>query len=123
MCTGVKKALLIGINYRDEDGAATEHYAPLAGCHNDVDNMRRFLLRQGFLVDNITVMKDLPNIDSSLQPTSANIRERMGLLVSGAQAHDSIFFFYSGKYQQPSSAIDVGVLSCTRARRSSPRFR
>ena len=40
--TGRRRALLIGINYVGQQGQ-------LSGCHNDVNNIKRYLIReQGF---------------------------------------------------------------------------
>jgi len=75
-----KKALLVGINYR---GTSSE----LRGCLNDVENMKQYLVKNGYTC---TVLTD----DTILKPTRANIIDAFTfLLKSGA---DKLFFHYSG---------------------------
>ncbi|PIL24114.1 hypothetical protein GSI_13866 [Ganoderma sinense ZZ0214-1] len=87
-CTGKKKALCIGINYK---GMPNELY----GCINDARNVQRFLLRNGYKHDDIKMLTD-DATDPRLRPTKTNILDAMHWLVSGAHAHDSLFFHYSG---------------------------
>ncbi|KAJ8487374.1 hypothetical protein ONZ51_g4232 [Trametes cubensis] len=87
-CTGKKKAVCIGINYR---GQANE----LHGCVNDARNVQGFLMRHGYKAKNIRVLTDDAR-DPDLLPTHKNIIRAMHWLVTGACAHDSLFFHYSG---------------------------
>lgn len=87
-CTGKRKALCIGINYK---GMPNELY----GCINDARNVQRFLLRHGYKHDDIKMMTD-DATDPRLRPTKTNILDAMHWLVQGAQPHDSLFFHYSG---------------------------
>ncbi|KAG1730429.1 Metacaspase-1 [Suillus paluster] len=88
-CTGRKKALCIGINYK---GQRKE----LRGCINDVRNVKRFLTskwnyKEGdivTLVDDATTSRQIP--------TRRNILDAMRWLVKDAQPHDALFFHYSG---------------------------
>lgn len=49
-CTGTRRAVLIGINYTGQQGQ-------LSGCHNDVGNIKDYLINaQGFKLENITVL-------------------------------------------------------------------
>ncbi|OBZ78001.1 Metacaspase-1 [Grifola frondosa] len=88
-CTGQKKALCIGINYR---GQANELY----GCVNDARNVQRFLMHSwGYKEENIIVLTDdSPN--PRQHPTRVNILDGMHWLVRNAHPHDSLFFHYSG---------------------------
>ena len=89
----VKRALLIGINYF---GTSSE----LAGCHNDVDNMRRLLVELfDFTPGQIRVMKDAaddPNNRRSSAPTRRNIISALTRLVRITKPGDELFIHYSG---------------------------
>ncbi|KAH7335587.1 peptidase C14, caspase domain-containing protein [Rhizoctonia solani] len=88
-CTGTKKALCVGINYR---GMELE----LQGCVNDANNIAEFLTHQfGFQMDNILKLTDDVS-DPERLPTKANIISAMRWLVEGAKPDDSLFFHYSG---------------------------
>ncbi|KAH9939502.1 putative metacaspase [Amylocystis lapponica] len=88
-CTGKKKALCIGINYRGQS-------AELQGCINDAHNVQRFLIEQfGYKSDDMVILTDdSPNPRSV--PTKENMIIAMQWLVRGAQPNDSLFFHYSG---------------------------
>jgi hypothetical protein len=83
---GMKKALLVGINYRNSP-------YELHGCINDVLNVRRHLNGIGFPNENIALLTD--DIPSSL-PTKANILNEFTNLLKNAESNDLICFFYSG---------------------------
>ncbi|KAF8875085.1 peptidase C14 [Gymnopilus junonius] len=87
-CTGRKKALCIGINYR---GQANE----LRGCINDAKNVRNFLIRHGYDSKDVVILTDDAKDHRSL-PTRDNIIQAMRWLVRQAQPHDALFFHYSG---------------------------
>lgn len=78
-----KKAVVVGINY---PGSA----APLNGCINDANNVKKLLLEKGYSVNSLT-----DNHPNSLNlPTRKNIlSELMSLILSGAP---NLFFHYSG---------------------------
>lgn len=79
----MKKALLIGINYK---GTSYE----LKGCINDVNNMKEFLLTQGYNEENIEILSD----DTSFKPTRINILNKiLDLVLSDC---NNLFFHYSG---------------------------
>jgi len=86
--TGKTKALLMGINY-------TGTNAELRGCHNDVESMKNWLVKQGFKEgpDSMCILLD-DGFHSS--PTSANIMDGMKWLADTAQPGDSLFVHYSG---------------------------
>jgi hypothetical protein len=78
-----KKALLVGINYTGTSSA-------LNGCINDVDNMKGYLLKEGYSSQNITVLTD----ETAIKPTRVNILAKLlELVVSDAK---TLFFHYSG---------------------------
>ncbi|KAF9647631.1 hypothetical protein BDM02DRAFT_3156037 [Thelephora ganbajun] len=88
-CTGRKKALCVGINYK---GTGKE----LNGCVNDAKNVRKFLLKNwNFKPEDIVVLTD-DTQDPRRLPTKANMLSAMKWLVRDAKAHDSLFFHYSG---------------------------
>jgi hypothetical protein len=83
-----KRALLIAINYFGQNGE-------LHGCHNDIDNMQKYLRGCGFT--EFTVMKDdRTGNKSSLAPTRANILAEMKKFVSSAVAGQTLYLHYSG---------------------------
>ncbi|KAJ3049026.1 Ca(2+)-dependent cysteine protease [Rhizophlyctis rosea] len=91
---GRRRALLIGINY-------TGTNAQLQGCHNDVEKVREWLVKNyPFAEDEIRVLLDTEGQSEELVPTRHNIEESMRWLVEGAQAGDAFFFHYSGHGSQ-----------------------
>ncbi|KAK0554767.1 Ca(2+)-dependent cysteine protease [Tilletia horrida] len=88
--TGKRKALLIGINY-------VGSRAELRGCHNDVENMKNFIMqRAGYKTDDMVILTDRPGNDMRSIPTRQNITAAMNWLIRGAQPGDALFFHYSG---------------------------
>ncbi|KAJ7670755.1 caspase domain-containing protein [Mycena polygramma] len=88
-CTGRRRALCIGINYRGQ-----RH--ELRGCINDAKHVFSFLVRHaGYKAEDIVVLTDdSPHARS--QPTRQNIIDAMRWLVRDARPHDALFFHYSG---------------------------
>lgn len=81
-----KKALLIGINYKNSSGQ-------LNGCINDVRNVRDFLTQYcGYNPSNIRMLTE----EDTIKPTRANIESNINWLVSGNSKGDTLFFHYSG---------------------------
>ena len=90
MCTGRRKALLIGINYFGQNGE-------LKGCINDVRNVSAFLVeRHGYRREDMVTLTD-DSQNPVQQPTKQNIIRAMHWLVEGARANDALFLHYSGK--------------------------
>lgn len=81
----MKKAVLVGINYRGQ-----RH--ELRGCVNDMTNVRNYLLSRGYLQQNIKLMTD----DTAETPTQKNILSAIEWLCAGAKAGDTLLFYYSG---------------------------
>jgi len=80
----MKRALLIGINYKDTP-------YELNGCINDVNNIKALLLANGYQESNITVLTD---DNPSMMPIRSNILrefERLAILPS-----TEVFVHYSG---------------------------
>ena len=76
----MKRALLVGINYR---GTKSE----LSGCINDVENVKKYLLKRGYSEENIVVLTD----DTPVKPTKSNILKCiLDLILSG----DKHLFFH-----------------------------
>jgi hypothetical protein len=84
----VKKALLIGINYK---GTSSE----LNGCINDVDNLKEMLINvYKYKEEEITVLTD----DTEIKPTQSNIIKQLYNIVlkSNKENVDDIWISYSG---------------------------
>ncbi|KJA19551.1 hypothetical protein HYPSUDRAFT_44100 [Hypholoma sublateritium FD-334 SS-4] len=90
---GMKKALLIGINY-------TRTPFELKGCIIDVHRTYRFLIEYGgYRKRNIVLLTDDSSEPESL-PTRDNIIRCMKALVENAERDDTLFFHYSGHGSQ-----------------------
>ncbi|KAK0213418.1 caspase domain-containing protein [Desarmillaria ectypa] len=88
-CTGRKKALCIGINYRGQ-----RH--ELRGCINDARHIRDFLIRYwNYKKEDIVMLTD-DATNPRQRPTRRNMIDAMHWLVKDAQPNDSLFFHYSG---------------------------
>ncbi|CAK9439099.1 uncharacterized protein LODBEIA_P33230 [Lodderomyces beijingensis] len=98
LCSGRKKALLIGINYI---GSKNE----LRGCINDVDNVEQFLVRNGFQQGDIVKLVETSGNPRAI-PTRQNILDGIRWLTSGAKPNDSLFFHYSGHGGQTADEPD-----------------
>jgi len=86
--TGIKRALLIGINY------LSNNQARLYGCIEDVKNVQAMLIdAYGYSFRNIVVLRD---DDPSKMPTKANILIALQAIVSASGPNDEIWFHYSG---------------------------
>ncbi|KAI3446600.1 hypothetical protein Pfo_003265 [Paulownia fortunei] len=85
---GKHLALLVGCNYpnaKDE----------LKGCHNDVLNIRKTLIKRfGFDPNCIELLIDKPG--SMTMPTGANIKKALNRMVDQARPGDVLFFHFSG---------------------------
>jgi len=81
--------LLIGINY-------TGSKVALKGCINDVINIKKLLMANGFpdIPEAMTVLTDEPN--SKMKPTRKTIIQAIGWLVKDLQPGDHLFLHYSG---------------------------
>lgn len=81
----MKKAVLVGINYRGQPHE-------LRGCINDMIGVRDYLLGRGYTPDNIRLLTD----DAAEKPTLKNINTAIDWLKDGAKAGDTLMFYYSG---------------------------
>ena len=90
----MKKALLVGINYKGIKGAA------LNGCINDIINMSEVLIDSyDYEAKNITKLRDdIPN--AAFSPTRANIISGLTALVAQSANLSEIWFHYSGHGSQ-----------------------
>ncbi|CAD0084081.1 unnamed protein product [Aureobasidium vineae] len=82
-----RKSLLIGINYTGSDNE-------LNGCHQDVDNVAKFIKYRGYQdtpQDRVVLRDDLAE---EYAPTGHNLLAAMDWLVS--EEHTTCFFHYSG---------------------------
>mmetsp|Transcript_110051 Transcript_110051/g.318140 ORF Transcript_110051/g.318140 Transcript_110051/m.318140 type:complete len:316 (+) Transcript_110051:190-1137(+) len=86
-CNGAKRAILIGINYTGQQGQ-------LSGCHNDVENIKNYLIRkEGFLEKDMLILMD---DGRHHQPTRKNIMDALVRITQYSQAGDTVFIHYSG---------------------------
>ncbi|KJA22806.1 hypothetical protein HYPSUDRAFT_185857 [Hypholoma sublateritium FD-334 SS-4] len=86
---GIKKALLIGINYIGQPHE-------LDGCINDVLRTREFLIDHGgYCESNIVLLTD-DSPQPEKRPTRDNIIYHMKKLVAFAEKYDTLFFQFSG---------------------------
>jgi hypothetical protein len=84
---GTKRAVLIGINYTGQQGQ-------LSGCHNDVRNMKDYLINvQGFEEHNMTILMD---DNRHAPPTYRNIMSAYRSVARNSFPGDTIFCHYSG---------------------------
>lgn len=84
---GTKRAVMIGINYVGQNGE-------LSGCHNDVLNMKEYIMDvHGFEDRNITILMD-DGIHQS--PTRRNILAAYNQIVAQSKAGDVVYCHYSG---------------------------
>ncbi|KAL7558397.1 hypothetical protein ACA910_003262 [Epithemia clementina (nom. ined.)] len=85
--TGVRRAMLIGINYVGQKGE-------LKSCHNDVENMKDYLIKaQGFRQTEMLILKDDGHHTS---PTKENIMNGLIRLTQYSQPGDVVFVSFSG---------------------------
>jgi hypothetical protein len=84
---GTKRALLIGINYKGQQGE-------LFGCHNDIRNIKRYLVEEHHfdVKDMIILMDD----DVSIEPTRKNIENAFIKITDVCQSDDVVWFHYAG---------------------------
>lgn len=95
---GVKRALLIGINYFGQNGE-------LSGCLNDVDNVEAYLKVCGF--SDFTILKDSrsdPSFLSPTAPTKTNILKNMKDAIAKTKSGDVLYVHYSGHGSQLADA-------------------
>mmetsp|Transcript_8045 Transcript_8045/g.12307 ORF Transcript_8045/g.12307 Transcript_8045/m.12307 type:complete len:306 (+) Transcript_8045:144-1061(+) len=85
--SGMKRAILIGINYTGQRGE-------LSGCHNDVNNIAKYLENvHGFDPKNMLRLVD-NGVDHA--PTRANIMNAFTRIGDYSKAGDVVFLHYSG---------------------------
>ncbi len=81
-----RRALLIGINYKNSD-------AELRGCINDVKNIASVLINNcGYKQENVRIITE----ETTIQPTRQNIESNIQWLVANCLPGDTLFFHYSG---------------------------
>ena len=86
----VKRALLIGINYNDNENAR------LYGCINDAMAMHNLLIdAYGYSKSNITVLRD-DNVEKFELPTKENMLKHLKNIVKKSKVEDEIWIHYSG---------------------------
>jgi len=98
-----RRALLVGISYTSPSNT----WSPLDGPHGDVDRYRDLLINTyGYHLEDIVVLKDLPEVPALSQPTRVNMIRELKVLVFDAAQGDRFTFFYSGHSDQQDAVID-----------------
>lgn len=94
-----KKALLIGICYRQDD-----EYLDLTLPWQDVDRLKDLLIKKyGYHEDHVIVMTDSFTVDERLRPTHENISRELQAFLAAQTLGDQYLFHYAGhSYQQAS---------------------
>ncbi|KAL1673837.1 caspase domain-containing protein [Schizophyllum commune] len=85
LCTGRKKAVCIGINYKRSDQSLQDVYGVLSGYPH-------FLDYEGFDKADIRSMTDRSATPDDRKPTKKNILAAIKWLIEGAQKNDTLFF-------------------------------
>ncbi|KAI9432855.1 caspase domain-containing protein [Lactarius indigo] len=92
-----RRALLVGISYKGDHNT----WSPLDGPHEDVDRFQQLLIdTYGYRPEDITILKDDPNIPDLSHPTRVNMICELKRLVSDAAPGDTFVFLYSGHSDQ-----------------------
>lgn len=86
---GLKRALLIGINYIENADNA------LRGCINDIKNIEKKLRSTNPECKEFILLSD-DSVNPALKPTRKNIIKYINWLVNGLKSGESVFFHYSG---------------------------
>ena len=86
---GLKKALLIGINYIEDPNNR------LNGCINDIKNIEKKLRKTNPECKEFVLLSD-DSTNPGLKPTRKNIINGIHWLVNGLKAGESVFVHYSG---------------------------
>lgn len=82
----VKRALLVGINYKNSD-------SQLNGCINDVKNIQSILINNSdYKTEDVRILTE----EHAVKPTRSNIEANINWLVSNCKAGDTLVFYYSG---------------------------
>tara|TARA_A100001011_G_C14317025_1_gene848428 strand:- start:4799 stop:5764 length:966 start_codon:yes stop_codon:yes gene_type:complete len=91
----VKLALLIGLNYSND-----EKYK-LNGSYNDVLLMKEHLINhENFNTDNILILTDKIGYNTQLNATYSNIVNRIQEMINISTKNDILFFYFSGHGSQ-----------------------
>jgi len=86
---GLKKVLLIGINYFESPANM------LYGCINDVNNVKTLLNRFHPKCKEFKILTD-DSTNSNVKPTRQNIIDSIDWLVKDLKKEESVYFHYSG---------------------------
>ncbi|KAI0246844.1 caspase domain-containing protein [Lactifluus subvellereus] len=99
-----QRALLVGITYC----SPSNMWSRLDGPYDDVDRYQDLLITTyDYRPEDITVLKDHPDLPEDSQPTRVNMIRELKGLVSGAGPGDRFTFFYSGHTDQQPAIDDL----------------
>jgi hypothetical protein len=102
--TSKRRALLVGISY----SGPHNKWPALDGPHDDVDRFRQLLTETyGYQSEDITVMRDDPNLPDLSHPTRDNMIRELERLVSDPAPGDTFVFLYSGHSDQQAATDDT----------------
>jgi hypothetical protein len=87
--SGLKRMLLVGINYVDDKANALE------GCHNDVRNMEKAMAKYYPKCSNKKILMDSGEKDVQA-PSRANILAGLDWLTKGLKRGENVYFHFSG---------------------------
>jgi hypothetical protein len=86
---GLKRMLLVGINYVDDKANALE------GCHNDVRNMEKSIAKYYPKCSNKKILMDSKEVGVQ-DPSRANILAALDWLTKGLKSGENVYFHFSG---------------------------
>ncbi|KAI9458149.1 caspase domain-containing protein, partial [Lactarius psammicola] len=99
-----RQALLVGISYSGDHNT----WPALDGPHEDVDRFAQLLTdTYGYRLEDITVLKDDPDLPDLSHPTRVNMIRELKRLVSVAAPGDTFVFLYSGHSDQRLATDDL----------------
>ena len=82
-----KRALLVGINYVNNDADTR-----LTGCIEDVENIKEMLITKlGYSEEDIMLLKDT---DAQRMPTGKNIYKALRSVIQQSNPNDELWFHY-----------------------------
>ncbi|KAI0246645.1 caspase domain-containing protein [Lactifluus subvellereus] len=91
-----RRGLLVGISY-----SKSKSWSRLVGPYDDVDKFQKLLIdTYGYSPEDITILKDDPQLPDLFQPTHSNMIRELTRLVSDAAPGDKFVFLYSGHSDQ-----------------------
>ncbi|KAK7447386.1 hypothetical protein VKT23_014096 [Stygiomarasmius scandens] len=96
-----RRALLIGICYKDGHQRSVNGMGPLNEPHRDVQACRKLLIDKiHYREENIVMMMDTKDSPPHLVPTRENILKQLEIFIKPAESNVQYFFLYAGHSDQ-----------------------